>query len=105
MCGPLNVKRLAAAATSLLVGVAEAKPVLQLLLDIIHFGAEDKHDRFRIDEDRHTLVFDDLIELALLIGIFQRVAEARTTPRPHADPNSSSRLAPLTHHPLTPFPS
>src|SRR5258708_6041635 len=93
MCGPLNVKRLAAAATSLLVGIPESKPVLQLLLDVIHFGAENEHDRFRIDQDRHALVFDDLVELALLIGIFERVAEARATARPHADANSYRGLA------------
>src|ERR1700736_2438725 len=93
MCGPLNVKRLAAAAMPLLVGVAESKPVLQLLLDVVHFGAEDEHDRFRIDQDRHALVFDDLVELALLVGIFERVAETRAAARPHADANSSGRFA------------
>src|SRR5207248_2328069 len=95
MCSRLNVKRLTAAATSLLVGVAEGKPVLQFLLDVIHFGAEDEHHRFRIDQDRHALVFDDLIELALLVGIFERVAEARAAARPHANANSDGRLATL----------
>src|SRR5260370_17623859 len=95
MCGPLNVKRLAAAATPLLVGVAEGKPVLQLLLDVIHFGAENEHDRFRIDQDRDPLVFDDLVEFAPLIGIFERVAEARATTRPHADANSDRGFAPV----------
>src|ERR1700686_2610305 len=95
MCGSLNVERLAAAATALLIGIAEGKPVLQLFLDVIHFGAEDEHDGFRIDENLDTLVFDNLVELALLIGIFERVAETRATARPHADANPDRRFAPV----------
>src|SRR5215471_5047327 len=89
----LDVERLAAAAAALLVGIAERKAALQLFLDIIHLGAEDEHDRFRIDEDRDALVFNDFVELALLVGIFERVAEARTTTRAHADSNARGRLA------------
>ena len=89
----LDVERLATAAAAFLVGIAERKAALQLFLDIIHLGAEDKHPRFRIDEDRDALVFDNLVELALLVGIFERVAEARTTARAHADTNARGRLA------------
>src|SRR6516164_1531941 len=89
----LDVERLATAAAAFLVGIAERKAALQLFLDIIHLGAEDKHHRFRIDEDRDALVFDNLVELALLVGIFERVAEARTTARAHADTNARGRLA------------
>src|SRR5436190_23105350 len=47
----LNVERLAAAATALLVRVAEHEPRLQLLLDVVHFGADDEHNGLRVDQD------------------------------------------------------
>src|SRR6266446_1377475 len=92
---PLDVERFAAAAAAFLVGIAECEAALQLFLDVIHLGAEDEHDRLRIDQDRHALVFDDFVELALLIGIFERVAEARATARAHADAHSCRWLAAL----------
>src|SRR6266853_1623226 len=88
-----NVERLAAAAAALLVRVAEDKARLELLLDVIHLGAEDEHDGFGVDEDCHPLVLDDFVEFALLVGVFDRVAEPRAAARPHADAHSQGRLA------------
>src|SRR5207302_5273885 len=66
-----DVEGFTAAATPLLVRIAEGEAILQLLFDVIHFGPEDEHDRFRIDQDRHAFVFDDLIVFALFAGVFE----------------------------------
>src|SRR5262249_40267702 len=89
----LNVKGLAAAATALLVRIVESEAALQLLFDVVHLGPEDEHDRLRIDQYRHPLVFDDFVEFTLLVGIFDRVAEPRAAAGPHADPHADRRLA------------
>src|SRR5205807_8798218 len=88
-----NVETLAAATAALLVRIAKDKARLQLLLDVIHLGAEDEHDGFRVDQHGYTLVFDDLVEPALLVGIFDRVAEARAAAGPHPDAHPQSGLA------------
>src|SRR5258708_19995623 len=100
----LDVEGFAAAAAAFLVGIAECEAAFQLFLNVIHLGAEDEHDRFRIDQDRHALVFNDFVELALLIGIFERVAEARATPRAHADAHSCRWLAALAEEGLDTLP-
>src|SRR5207249_3364812 len=89
----LDVEGLAAAAAALLVRIAESEAALQLLFEVIHLGPEDEHDRFWIDQYRHALVFDDLVEFALLVGIFDRVAKPRAAARAHADPHADRRLA------------
>src|SRR5262249_24747077 len=66
----LDVEGFAAAAASLFVGIAKGETALQLLLDIIHLGTKDEHHRLRINQDRHALVFDDLVVFALFVGIF-----------------------------------
>ena len=45
----LDAEGFAAAATALLVRIAEGEATLQLLFDIIHLGPEDEHDRLRVD--------------------------------------------------------
>src|SRR5215831_3189444 len=57
-----DVERLAATAAALFVRIAKGKAALQAFLDVIHLGAEDEHDRLWINEDGHTLVFDDFVE-------------------------------------------
>src|SRR3954465_1057193 len=90
---PLYVERLAATAAAFFVRIAEDKAGLQLLLDIIHLGAEDEHDGLRIDQHRDALVLDDFVELALFVGVFERVAEAGAAARPDADAHADRRLA------------
>src|SRR6266851_852467 len=90
---PSNVERLAAAAAALFVRVAEDKARLELLLDVIHLGAEDEHDGLGVNEDRHALVLDDFVEFALLVGVFDRIAEPRAAPGAHADAHPQGRLA------------
>src|SRR3954454_6395724 len=91
----LYVEAFAAAAAAFFVRIAEDKAGLQLFLDVIHLGAEDEHHGFRIDQHRDPLVLDDFVELALLVGIFERVAEAGAAARPHADAHADRRLAAL----------
>src|SRR5215813_1848335 len=56
-----HVERLAAAAAALFVGIAEDEAGLQLVLDIVHFAAEDEQGRLGIDIDGDALVLDDLV--------------------------------------------
>src|SRR6516162_8233171 len=102
-CAPLYVEGFAAAAAPFLVRIMKGKAALQLLLDIIHLGAEDEHDRLRIDEDRHALVFDNLVELTLFIGVFDRVAETGAAARTHANAHPDRRLAALGEERLDPL--
>src|SRR5580693_183098 len=99
----LDVKRLAAAAAALLVGIAEDKAVFELFLDVIHLGAEDEHDRLGVDQHGDSLVLNDLVELALLVGIFERVTEAGAAARAHADAHAGRRLAALREQRLNPL--
>src|SRR3954464_12354378 len=89
----LYVKAFAAAAAAFFVRIAEDKAGLQLLLDIIHLGAEDEHDGLRIDQHRAALVLHDFVELALFVGVVERVAEAGAAARPDADAHADRRLA------------
>src|SRR5437763_10421252 len=89
----LNVERLAAAATALLVRVAEHEPRLQLLLDVVHFGAEDEHNGLRVDQDGHSLILDDLVVFTLIVGVFERVGQARAAARPHPDAHPNRGFA------------
>src|ERR1700743_2014552 len=73
----LDVERLAASAAALLVRIAEHEAGLQLVFDEIHFRAEHEHRRLGIDEDPHAPDFHDLVRRSLLVGVFERVAEAR----------------------------
>src|SRR6185437_14632852 len=91
--GNSDVEGLTAAAAPLLVGIAEGEARLQLVFDIVHFGADDEHRRLRIDEDRDALGLDHLVELALLVGIFERVGEPRAAAAAHADADADRRLA------------
>src|SRR5512146_552483 len=98
-----HVETLAAAAAALFVRVAEDETGLQLFFDVVHLGAEDEHDRLRVDQDRHPLGLDDLVELALLVGVFARVAEARAAARAHPDAHPRRRLATLGEQRLDAF--
>src|ERR1700721_1439084 len=91
----LDVKRLAAAAAALLVRIAEDKAGFELFLHVIHLGAEDEHDRLGIDQHGDALVLDDLVEFALLVGVFEGVAEARAATRAYADAHADRGLAAL----------
>src|SRR6516165_425715 len=91
----LHVEGFAAAAAALLIRISEGEAAFQFLFDVVHLGPEDEHDRLRIDQDRHPLILDDLVEFALLVSIFERVAEPRAAAGPHADPYTNRRLAAL----------
>src|SRR5207245_1050038 len=76
-CEPLDVEGFTAAATAFLVGIVKCKAALQLFLDVVHLGAKDEHNRLGVDQYRHALVFDNFVELRLLVGVFDCVAEPR----------------------------
>src|SRR5690606_16153690 len=98
-----DVEGFPAAAPALLVGIAEAEAGLKLVLDPVHLRAEDEHRRFGIDEDGDALVFHHLVPLSLLVGVFERVGEARAAARPYADANAHGRLASLREERLDAF--
>src|SRR3546814_12806694 len=56
LCRSLDVKRLAAAAAALLVGIGEHEAAVELVVDVVHLAAEQEHDGGGIDEDLHPLV-------------------------------------------------
>src|ERR1700733_6468035 len=60
---------LAAAAGFCLIGIAEDKSFGELVALEIHFRPNQKHDRFRIDQDTNAFVLDDFIERSLGLGI------------------------------------
>jgi hypothetical protein len=90
-----DVEGFAAAAATLFIRVAEGEARLQLILDEIHFGAENEHRRLGIDQDGDAVRLDDLVELALLVGIFERVGQPRAAARAHPDADAERRLAAL----------
>src|SRR6267154_1532800 len=90
-----DVEGFTAAAATLFIRVAEGETRLQLVLDEIHLGAEDEHRRLGIDQDGDAVGLDDLIELALLVGIFERVGQPRAAARAHPDADAERRLAAL----------
>ncbi len=47
---------------------------------------------FGSTSDRHALVLDDFVEPALLVGVFERVAEPGAAARPHPDPTPTDGL-------------
>src|SRR6185437_3381783 len=89
------VEGFAAAAAPLLVGIAEGEARLDLVLDIVHLGADDEHRRLGIDQQGDPLVLHDLVEFAFLISIFEGVCEARAAAAAHADADADRRLAAL----------
>src|SRR5258705_8668311 len=90
-----DVEGFTAAATTLFIRVAEGETGLQLVLDEIHLGAEDEHRRFRIDQDGDAVRLDYLVELALLVGIFERIGQPRAATRTHPDADAERRLTAL----------
>src|SRR5262249_49844821 len=88
-----DVEGFAAAAAALLVRVPEHKTRLQLLLGIVHLSADQEQRRLGIDHELDALGVDDLVQRLLLVGKFERVAEARAALGAHADANARSRLA------------
>src|SRR5262245_35474672 len=58
----LQHHRLAAAAGRGLVRVVENEARFQHRFLVVHLGAEQEQDGFRIDEELDTAVFDDLIQ-------------------------------------------
>src|SRR3712207_6967018 len=52
-----------ASAPGLLVRVAEYEAGLDLVIDIIHFRADQEHGRGRVDQDLDALVLDHFLEL------------------------------------------
>src|SRR5205814_8333966 len=89
----LNVERLAAAAAAFFVRIAEDEAGLQLLFDVIHLGADNEHDGFRVDQDCDPLILDDLVEFAFLVGVFERVGQTRAAAGAHPDPYPDRGLA------------
>ena len=73
---------LAAAATTLLVGVAEGEARLQLVLDVVHLGTDDEHAGLRVDQDRDALVLNQVVEFHRAdADVLRRRLPAQTTRR------------------------
>src|SRR5258706_278205 len=83
--GRRNRDALAAAAGRRLVGIVEHEAGAELLAHEIHFRADQEEDRFRFDEDFHTLVLDHLVERFDIFGVIHRVGHAGAAAVGHAD--------------------
>ena len=94
----LDVKGFAAAAAALFIGIAEDEARLQLLLDVIHFGANDEEGGLWIDQQGDAVLLHRLVARSALIGELQRVAEARAALGPHANANAGGGFAPAIQH-------
>src|SRR5665213_330028 len=93
--GRSDVEGFAAAAAAFFVGIAEGEAGLELVLDVVHLGADDEHRRLGIDQDGDALVLHDLVEFSLIVGVFERISQARAAARAHADPDAGGILAAL----------
>src|SRR3954452_5953048 len=91
----LDMEGLAAAAATLLVRITEHEAGLQLLLHIIHLGAEDEQGRLGIDQHGNAVLLDHFVRRLLLVGIFDGVAEAGTALAAYADADPDRWLAAL----------
>src|SRR5262249_20654590 len=89
----LDMEGLAAPAAPLLVRIAEDEARLELLLDVIHLSTQDEKRGLRIDQHPYPVLLDDLVRRLVLIGLFQRVAEARAALAAHADADADRGLA------------
>src|SRR6185312_1690266 len=89
------VEGFAAAAAALLVRIAEGEARLELVLDIVHLGADDEHRGLGVDQQGDALVLHHLVEFALFVSVFERVCQARAAAAAHADADADRRLAAL----------
>jgi hypothetical protein len=69
----------------LLVGVLEDEARLQLLLLVVHLGADQEQRRLGVDQELDAAGLDHLVHRLLLVGELQRVAHARAALAAHAD--------------------
>ena len=89
------MERFPAAAAPFFVGILEYEAAFEFFFDVIHLGAEQEHDGFGVDEHGDVVFFHHLVELADLIGIFNRVGKPRAAARAHADLDARRWLAAL----------
>src|SRR6185436_5844631 len=94
------VEGFATAAAALLVRILEHEAGLQLLLDVIHLGAEDEHRGLGVDQDRDAILLHHLVHRTLLVSELERIAEARAALGLDADANAGGRLAALVEQRL-----
>src|SRR6476660_8272010 len=92
-----NRHALAAAAGRRLIRIVEDEPRAELLGDEIHFRADEKEDRLRLDVDLHALVLDDFVERLHLFGIIHRVGHAGAAAIGHADTHALILAVRLGH--------
>src|SRR6185437_2779557 len=63
----------AAAASACLVGISENEASAELVGFEIHFGSEEEHEGFRINDDLNALVLYDFVVRTDRIGKFERI--------------------------------
>src|SRR5690606_17917062 len=86
----LNSKALSAPAFPLHVGVAEAKGLVQALFDEIDLGAFEKSRALAVDDDFDSLVLENQIVRADLIGIVHDIGETGAPGLLHAKPEADT---------------
>ncbi len=75
------MERFTAAAAAFFIGVAEGKTAFEFVLDIIHFGADQEHHGFRVNQHLHAVTLHHLVKFADLIGIFDGVGKTGAATR------------------------
>ena len=61
------------------VGVAEDESLAQLILVPVHLATDDAKQRLAVDQDLHTVLLHNLVELARLLDVLEVVGKARAT--------------------------
>ena len=61
------------------VGVAEDESLAQLVLVPVHLTTNDAKQRLAVDQDLHTVLLHNLVELARLLDVLKVVGKARAT--------------------------
>ncbi len=79
------MKALAASTRALGIGVIEYKLAFDLIVNKVHFCADHKKESLLIDNDAHTLLLHDLIELSylFLLHVIHDIAIAVAPATPH----------------------
>src|SRR5690606_6960602 len=90
---PSNRERLAAAALGFFIGIAEAKPFIEPFPGVVELCAVQIRQAFRVDEDLHTVTFEDLILWRGLVDVFQLVCQTGTPRGAHTQAQAQALAA------------
>src|SRR5690606_10536646 len=85
--------RFPAAAAGLLVGVHKLEALVQTFTHEVDFSAVDVAHAFGVDEDLHTVLFEQQVFRPRLVNVFHFVGQARATGRLDAQAQADTLAA------------